>query len=137
MRRAALAAAVAAGALALPAGAQAADYTEGDYFGTTSQGGDMIMLFEDGKVARYGFELRLNCTRGKRRFKSSGRYTNRIAAKVGGDGRFEARKSASGFEPVLKGRVSGAQAEGTFKLSFKRNGERCKSPLIRWEAAPR
>ena len=26
---------------------------------------------------------------------------------------------------------------GTFRLSFKRNGERCKSPLVRWEAAPR
>jgi hypothetical protein len=137
MRRAALAAAAVAGTLALPAGAQAADYTEGDYFGTTSQGGDMIMLFENGEVARYGFELRLDCKRGKRTYKSSGRYTNRIGARVGGDGRFEARKSANGFKPALKGRVSGAHAEGTFKLSFKRNGERCKSPLIRWDAAPR
>jgi hypothetical protein len=128
--------ALVAAALAFPAGAQAADYTEGDWFGTTSQGGDMIMLFEDGKVARYGFELRLDCKRGKRTYKSSGRYTNRIGARVGGDGRFEARKSANGFKPVLKGRVSGDQASGTFKLSFKRNGERCKSPLVRWEASP-
>lgn len=44
------------------------------------------------------------------------RHAALAAAAVGGDGRFEARKSANGF---------------------KRNGERCKSPLIRWEAAPR
>ena len=136
MRRATLVL-LAAGALALPAGAQAADYTEGDYFGTTSQGGDMIMLFEDGKLARYGFELKLKCVRGKRRSTSSGRYTNRIGVNVRVDGSFESRAGTKGYKPVLKGRVSGAHAEGTFKFSFKRNGERCKSPLIRWEAEPR
>jgi hypothetical protein len=133
VRRAAL---LAVAALAFPAGAQAADHTEGDWFGTTSQGGDMIMLFEDGKVARYGFELRLDCKRGKRTYKSSGRYTNRLGAKVGADGRFESRKGTKGYKPVLKGRVSGDHAEGTFRFSFKRNGERCKSPLVRWEASP-
>jgi hypothetical protein len=135
VRRAALATALVAGSLALPAGASAAGYPEGDYFGTTSQGGDMIMLIEDGRVLRYGFELRLDCRRGRRTRKSSGRYTNRIGAKIGGDGRFEQRRSSGGFKPVLKGRVTETGASGTFRLTFSKNGERCKSPLVRWEAS--
>src|SRR3712207_5844930 len=127
---------IAAAALAIPATAAAADYETGDYFGTTSQGGDMIMTVSEGKIERYGFELKLTC-KGRRRKTSSGRYTNRLGVSIGADGRFVSRKGRKGLKPVLKGRISGTTASGTFRFTLSQNGETCKSPLVKWSAEPR
>jgi hypothetical protein len=119
--------------LALPAAA-AADYSPGEYKGTNSQGRPMTLTVGEGEVLRYGQALKMTCREGRRRYTEGGRFTSRVPLAIDADGDFAAKRSSKGFKPSISGHVEGTRASGKFRLSFKRGGRSCTSPLVRWTA---
>ena len=140
MRRAGIAALVVAGALVAPAGA-AADWTPGEYRGSTSQGREARMGFSERDVFRHGFEVNVTCTkkrRGRRpaRRREGGRYTSGRPIGLGSDGRFSAKRKSGRFKTSFSGQVEGQEATGKFGLTFKEaGGWTCRSPTIRWSVS--
>jgi hypothetical protein len=130
-----IAAATAATALlAAPALGAEPGYEPGDYRGTNSQGGQMILSVGADKVLRYGQQVKVTCKRGKRVHRESGRFTTRRPIAIGADGRFSSVRTTGAYRPVMTGRVQGTTAEGTFRLVFTKSGERCKSRTVTWRA---
>ena len=123
----------AAALLAAPSQA-AASYTPGNYKGFNSQKNKMILRAAPGKIERHGQQVKIKCRVGKGRTRTEvGRFTTRRPIKVGRSGRFSSKRKGK-YNVVMKGRLSGNTASGTFKLSFKRGRQRCWSPKVSWTA---
>ncbi len=128
---------VVAGALAAPAGA-AADWTPGEFRGSTSQGREARMGFNETHVFRHGFEINATCTKkrkGRRpaRRREGGRYTSGSPVRLDADGRWSVKRKRGRFKTSFSGQVSGDGATGRFQLTFKDSGGwTCKSPTISW-----
>jgi hypothetical protein len=132
--RAIAAASAATALLAAPALAADGGFAPGDYTGTNSQGGKMILTVGPERVLRYGQEIKVTCKRGKRVHREGGRFTTRRPIAIDADGRFAAKRTSGRYRPAISGRVQGTTAEGTFRLVFKRAGETCKSRTVSWQA---
>src|SRR5688500_8708542 len=115
--------AAASAATALLASPALAAYEPGDYTGTNSQGGKMILTVGPDKVLRYGQEIKVTCRRGKRVHKEGGRFTTRRPISIDAEGRFSAERASGRYRPAISGRVVGSAASGTFRLVFTRAGE--------------
>ena len=124
--------AVVAGALVAPATA-AAEYQQGDYTGKNAHGGSTIMRFAGGEVQRFGIEMNFRCKEGRRWRRTGGKITTRVPFPIDADGRFSTDRRSRGIRMVIKGQVTGTEANGTFKFSAKRRGEVCQSATVSWQ----
>ena len=116
---------------ALPGGAK--------YLGETGDGGAvMVRLSGDAtKVKRMRIHYTVTCNDGKDRKPT---YTDILAARLGGSGKFNGSGSYQGSEGKdlntfkVSGSVTARRAHGTFSLTSTAGDVRCKTGKLTWSA---
>jgi hypothetical protein len=128
---AAVSALLAGAAGALPGGAR--------YRGETDQGGTVsVRLSGDAtRVRRFRIHYTVTCNNGK---KGKPTYTDVLETRLGSDGSFEGENSYRGSVEndlnkfKVSGKVTKRKARGTFSLTSKGDGTRCKTGKLSWSA---